>query len=176
MMRGPMMRTLLEDRFQLKTHRETRDVAVYMMMVAKGGAKLRASTAESCTPLDPTNLAALPKPVAGKPWCVITPPVRSGPMMVWDVRGISLEVFCQLLHPDGRHVIDKTGLTGTFDIHLEWSAGNPATGRSEGGAASEPEGRSLIGAIREQLGLQFSPGRGPQEFLIIDRVEKPSEN
>lgn len=97
-------------------------------------------------------------------------------MWVWDVRGMSLDVFSKLIHPDGRRVINRTGLTGTFDIHLEWETNDPSSASSDSGAASEPVGRPLIAAIREQLGLQFDRGKGPQEFLIIDRVEKPSEN
>lgn len=84
--------------------------------------------------------------------------------------GVTLAVYAKLLRP-GRPVIDRTGLTGAFDISLE----RPPTTPSDG-AASDPPGTSLITALREQLGLRLEPGKGPVEFLIVDRIERPSGN
>jgi uncharacterized protein (TIGR03435 family) len=63
-----------------------------------------------------------------------------------------------------RPVIDRTGLAGTFDIHLEWTP-DPA-----------PDGLSIFTALREQLGLRLDSARAPAEMIVIDRAEKPSEN
>jgi uncharacterized protein (TIGR03435 family) len=63
-----------------------------------------------------------------------------------------------------RPVIDRTGLTGTFDIHLEWTP-DPTT-----------DGLSIFTALREQLGLRLDSARAPAEMIVIDRAEKPSEN
>lgn len=175
-MRGPMMQALLEERFHLKTHRETREVPVYIMTVAKGGLKLQHTKEGSCQPLD-FGEALNMRPGGRETWCVIPRITRKGPLMVYDVHGITLAVFSKLLHPNGRPVIDRTGLTGAFDIHLEFAPDAPNSSTSDGGAASDPSPHaSDIVATREQLGLRLDPGKGPGEFLVIDHVERPSEN
>jgi uncharacterized protein (TIGR03435 family) len=177
MMRGPMMQTLLEERFQLKTHREARGVPAYIMTVTKDGPKLQPTKEGTCNQLDPTDLTqSIRIPPGGKPWCVIPPPVRNGTKWAWDVSGMSLDVFSKLLKIGGRPVLDRTGLTGTFDIHLEWTADDPDASPPDGGAASEPPNTSIVSAIRKQLGLQLGSGKGPREFVIIDHVERPSGN
>ena len=79
-----------------------------------------------------------------------------------------------------RPVIDKTNLTGKFDFVLNSSASaNPAVVFSGGSvlpAAAESDGPSIFTAVQEQLGLKLDSAKGPVEVLIIDRVEKPSEN
>ena len=92
-----------------------------------------------------------------------------------DLYGATLDLFAKLQHPGGRGVIDKTGLKGVYDIHLELASEEPAT-PSPDGAASEPPGASAVAATSRQLGLQFTIGRGPREFLIVDRIERPSAN
>jgi uncharacterized protein (TIGR03435 family) len=173
-----MMQALLEDRFQLKTHRETREISAYIMTVAKGGPKLHPTEEGSCNHLDPTDLTQSLKVMpGGKPWCLTPAIVRKGPLLVFDVRGMTLDVFSKLLHPDGRPVIDRTGLTGAFDIHLEWEPDAPNSSTPDAGAASDPSPHaSAIMATREQLGLRLDPGKGPREFLVIDHIERPSEN
>jgi uncharacterized protein (TIGR03435 family) len=177
MMRGPMMQALLEERFQLKTHRETREIAVDIMTVAKSGPKLHPTEEGSCTHLDPTDLAQSPKPAGGKPWCLIPTTLSRGPITVFDVQGITLDAFAKILHPNRRPVINRTGLTGAFDIHLEWEPDVQESPAPDDGAASLPSPHmSAIAATREQLGLRLDPGKGPREFLIIDHVERPSGN
>ncbi|SPF51300.1 exported hypothetical protein [Candidatus Sulfopaludibacter sp. SbA4] len=178
MMRGPMLQRLLEDRFHLKIHRETRELPVYLMTVAKDGPRLQVTKEDSCDPAETADaaqpLAAIP---GGKPRCgVLTPPTRNGSHFVLDERGIRGEVFAKLLIIGGLPVIDRTGLSGTFDIHLEWDFTPPDPVSPESGAASEPHDTSIISNIRKQLGLQLSPGKGPREFLVIDHLERPSEN
>ena len=176
MMRGPMMQRLLEDRFALRSHRETRDVPVYLMTVANGGPKLQLTPQGACKSLDPLDLTQSLKIEPGdKPWCVITPPSKQGQTMVWDVRGMSLHVFSKMINP-GLPVIDRTGLTGTFDIHLEWTIESDSSSPPDPGTATDPPGTSLIAAIRRQLGLRLDRGKGPREFFVIDHLEKPSEN
>jgi uncharacterized protein (TIGR03435 family) len=172
MMRGPMMQALLEDRFQVKVHRETREISGYLMTVDKGGLKLKLTQEGSCDLVDPTDLSQSPK---GKP-CNVAQMTRNGPLTVLDLRGVTLDVFARLLHPDGRAVIDRTGLTGQFDIHLEWEPAAPNSD-ADSGVASEPSPHaSTIEAMRRQLGLRLDPGKGTRELLVIDRVEKPSGN
>jgi len=169
------MQRLLEERFHMRLHRETREVPVYVMTVAKEGSKLRATTEDSCnhTP-SPEFIQPLAFPPGGKPWCgVLTPPVKNGTRFVMDQHGVSVEAFAKLFQIGGRVVIDRTGLTGAFDVHLEWDYD---TVSSDAGVASEPPDPSIISSIRKQLGLQLSPGKAPREFIVIDHLERPSEN
>ena len=174
MMRGPMMQKLLEERFHLRVHREVREVPVYFLAVAPGGPKLSPTPEGACNhlnELDPTWSPVLPP--GAKPWCVVTSPVREGSRMTWDVKGMSMDVFSRLISP-GRPMIDKTGLRGTYDIHLEWW--RDETSPADSGAAVDSTRASLTQAIRKQLGLELQPGKGPREFLVIDRLERPTQN
>jgi uncharacterized protein (TIGR03435 family) len=77
-----------------------------------------------------------------------------------------------------RPVIDKTGLTGTFNVHLKW-ASDPAPSPSDPVAPApiaDPAAPSIFDALKEQLGLKLEPGRGPAEYLVIDHAERPSAN
>ena len=77
----------------------------------------------------------------------------------------------------GKNVIDGTGLTGTFDIHLKWAIDASAS-PSAPGSASPPDatGPSIFTALQETLGLRLVPGKVSAEVLVIDRAEKPSAN
>ncbi|MDR3698806.1 MAG: TIGR03435 family protein [Candidatus Sulfopaludibacter sp.] len=173
MMRGPMMQALLEERFHMRTHREIREVPVYVMTVAKGGPKFRPSKEGSCQPYAGGDLNVH---LDGMP-CAEPQTSRKGPIMAIDFRGVSLDAFAKDLHPDGRRVIDRTGLAGAFDIHLELEDNAPDSPGPGSGAASDPSPHSsFIVALREQLGLQLAPGKGSGEFLVIDHIERPSGN
>ena len=77
----------------------------------------------------------------------------------------------------GRTVIDRTGLTGTFDLDLTWTPDQLPPGPAPPGAPPiDPNGPSLFTAMQEQLGLKLQSGKAPVPVLIIDRAEKPSEN
>jgi len=173
MMLGPLMQTLLEDRFHLKVHRETREIPVYVMTVAKDGPKLQAAQEGACLHYDPTVFNQPGTPPGGKPWCAVPNGTKKGSLSVFDARGINLDLYATLIRLD-RPVIDRTGLAGTFDIHVEWLPDE--ADRPDAGAASDPPGTALIAAIRRQLGLQLDAAKGPYEFLVIDRIERPSEN
>jgi uncharacterized protein (TIGR03435 family) len=173
MMRGPMMQALLEDRFQVRVHRETREISGYVMTVDKGGLKLKHTQEGSCDRIDPADLSQSPRAMP----CNAPRVTRNGPLTVFDMRGASLDVFARLLHPDGRPVIDRTGLTGAFDIHLEWESETANSPDADRGAASDPSPHaSQMEAMRRQLGLRLDPGKGTRELLIMDHVEKPSAN
>ncbi len=173
LMRGPMMQNLLEDRFELKIHRETREVPVYALTVAKGGPKLQPSKEGSCAPVDLTKAPAMPAEGQKLPnFCGMSTGGVKGPNWTGDFHRVSMTEFSQQL-PFDRPVIDKTGLAGVFDFHLEYAAED-----ARGGApADDPAGApSIFTAIQEQLGLKLEPAKGPGEFLVIDSIEKPSEN
>jgi uncharacterized protein (TIGR03435 family) len=84
-----------------------------------------------------------------------------------------------------RPVIDKTGLTGLFDVHLEFAPDDAMSGPGPvllngvdrpGVPSTDPTGPSIFTALQEQLGLKLSPAKGPVEVIVIDRAEKPSAN
>jgi bla regulator protein BlaR1 len=184
MMNGPMLQALLEDRFKLKVHRETREVSMYALTVAKGGPKLQSFKEGSCAP---RTLPVAPLP-PGQTFCGPSFLVRRGPTLTQELHGISLEEFSKML--DGmldRPVIDKTGISGRFDFHLEFvpdEAIMPTSSRigldpdadSVAAPANFAEGPSIFTAFREQLGLKLEPTKGPGKFLVIDSVERPSGN
>jgi uncharacterized protein (TIGR03435 family) len=177
-MEGPMLQVLLEERFKLLSHRETRQLAVYKLSVGKSGAKLRASQEGSCTPYfadapPPTTKPGEPRPI----FCGFQFTARQG----LHGKGVTMAELAKTLSRTyvsmlGRNVIDGTGLTGAFDIDLTWatdSAGAPA-----GAIDNAPDlaGPSIFTALQEQLGLKLESTKGPVEVLVIDHIEKPSEN
>ncbi|MGD0771966.1 MAG: TIGR03435 family protein [Candidatus Solibacter sp.] len=172
-MRGPMMQALLEDRFHLKIRSETREVPVYLMIVGEAGSKLTVTKPGACKLVDPTDQSQTMS--ADIPYCIVMPPVRKGSHMVYDVRGISLDVFAKVLRLD-LPVIDRTGLKGPFDIHLEWTYEESTFSEPDGRTVSDPSYNNIIMAIRNQLGLRLVRGKGPREFLVIDHIQRPSEN
>jgi uncharacterized protein (TIGR03435 family) len=178
MMEGPMMQALLEDRFNLKIHRETREVPVYVLTAAQGGALLKPFMEGSCTPM-PLKVP-LPAPAPGQKYCKVRVGIQ--PPAV-DAQGSSLAEFSQLLALVlDRHVIDKTGIAGKFDIHLEFGIDAATPKFLPGGdlarfagAASDSPVPSIFTAI-QLLGLKLEATKGPREFLVIDHMERPTEN
>ena len=77
----------------------------------------------------------------------------------------------------GRNVVDRTELTGAFDVNVKWAI-DPLTGPAGPGVAPplDPMGPSIFTALQEQLGLKLSSAKGPVEVLVIDHIEKPSPN
>ena len=142
-----MLQALLSDRFQLKTHRETRELPVYVLVVAKGGAKLQAWTSNGTT-------------------------VNAGNGYMHIQGGAnSLDVLAGTLATQlGRPVVNKTAVKGTYKITLTWTPDDQAANSS---AASGP---SLFTAIQEQLGLKLEAAKAPVDVLVVDHVEPPSPN
>jgi uncharacterized protein (TIGR03435 family) len=179
MMRGPMMQALLEERFDLKVHREKREGPVYLLTVGKGPLKLHETQEGTCVPFDFSDgLNATPDHPT---LCVVPTIHRRDPLMIWEAHGITLGAFAKTLHLDGRPVIDNTGLNGAFDIRYEWGPDvpdQPDTATAATGVASDPSrgAASFLVALREQLGLELKSGRGISEFLIIDHIGKAQEN
>jgi uncharacterized protein (TIGR03435 family) len=166
-MDGPMLQALLEDRFKLKIRRETREVSIYTLTVAKEGSKLQSAKEGSC--VSPESLQPGKKP------CGMPMTRTKGPNLSTEIIG-NLDEFAKLLGVTlGRPVVDRTGITGTFDFHLEFALDeNTPNVRLE--PSDEPPGPSIFTALQEQLGLKLASARGPAEFLVIDHVERPSEN
>jgi len=188
MMRGPMLQALLEDRFKVKVHRESREVPAYALTVAKNGPKLQPFQEGSCMVLDFSRPLAPPAP--GIPLCALAGRKGKASSIDWNVKGGTLDDFALALGGDlDRIVINKTGLAGKYDFHLEFAVDETTAGLNalRAGSAAEPAfpqptasdppgGPSIFTAIQEQLGLKLESAKGPREFVVIDRVEKPSEN
>ena len=187
-MHGPMLQALLEDRFKVKVHRESREVPAYALTVAKNGPKLQPFQEGSCNVLD---FSKPPVPPGEKPTpiCTFTLRKRKGTIVSWEVHGATLDDFSSALGPDmDRIVINKTGIAGKFDFHMEFTPDAATAGLNElrvgGGepffppltASDPPGGPSIFTAMQEQAGLKLEPAKGPGAFLVVDSVERPSEN
>jgi uncharacterized protein (TIGR03435 family) len=182
MMRGPMLQALLEDRFNLKLHRGTRQVPTYALVVAKGSPKLDAAKKDSCT-APPDFSKGLPPPLRPDqppPCGAFSPDGKAGTRTFGQtMAGLSAE-FSALLD---RRVEDRTGIEGTFDIHLDVDFNSLftrfdrplAAGDAPGGPNStDPLG--ALGSAVAKLGLRLESARGAETFIVIDHVERPSEN
>jgi uncharacterized protein (TIGR03435 family) len=141
------LRVLLEDRFQLKTHRETKEMAVFGLVVEKGGPKMQISGAAQSE----SSLS-----------------VSRGDEATMRVRGKGLpmaNLARYLSDQAGRQVIDETGLSGKYDFEFAFA---PDLG--------EIAGPSLFTAIQQELGLRLESKKGSVEAVAIDSAQKPSEN
>ena len=152
------LKSLLADRFQLVLHSETREQAVYKLVVNKGGTKFQESK-------EPRGL--IRKMSSG---------MIKGQAVTLDSLALSLS------NEVGRRVIDNTGLNGKYDFELKWEPRQPSAiaivaGQTiELALAEDPDAPSVFNALQEQLGLRLESGRGPVEVLVIDRAERPSKN
>jgi uncharacterized protein (TIGR03435 family) len=169
-MEGPMMQTILEDRFKLRIHRETRQGPVYELALGKGSPKLKPLRDGSCMPA--VLGGSLPSLPDGQHRCrnMVSP---RGSV---DIEGGTLSMFAGLLGMVlDRPVIDRTGITGYFEMHVVFSPDDSAAPRPAT-AEPAPDNPGMFQAIQEQLGLRLVPARGPVDVLVIDHIERPSEN
>ncbi|HLG99737.1 MAG TPA: TIGR03435 family protein [Bryobacteraceae bacterium] len=157
------LQALLADRFKLVIHRDTKEQPIYALVVAKGGSKLKPSDAKSANRR-----------------------MMMGRGML-NGEGVELAMLANVLSNQlGRPVLDRTELEGHFDVKLEWT---PDPGQSPGGFPGgtpppgvqappppDPNGPSIFTALQEQLGLRLESTKGPVEMIVVDTVEKPSEN
>lgn len=155
------LRAVLTERFQLKLHHATKELPVYALTVSKRGLRMEPSSVRTCAKFQWTR-DRLPNPTSNE-YCGA---VESGPNPqlnhTLDAIGISTQDLLTTFlgfHLD-RIVIDKTGLTGRYNFHLEWNVNGD-------------EGLSLRNALEDQLGLKLDAATGPVDALIIDHIEKP---
>ncbi|MCU1323633.1 MAG: hypothetical protein JWM43_3282 [Acidobacteriaceae bacterium] len=144
-----MLQALLVERFQFAAHLETRDAPVYELVVGKHGSRLKEGTeAFGGIHMAPGQLTGVAVP------------------MYLFVNQLSRQL--------GRTVVDKTGLTGKYDLSLRWE---PDSGLVTA-EASRPDssGPSIFTAVQEDLGLKLQSTKGPVRFVVIDRLERPSAN
>lgn len=165
-----MLRTLLEDRFKLKAHMESRELPIFFLVIAKKdgtlGPQLTRSTLD-CSP-------GAPDTQGPKRRCGITSP-GPGVVIVGGATISQLAAFLQLSPAVARIVRDRTGLTGAFDLRLEYVP-PLLLGPNPGSVVANPaadtgSGPTLLTALQEQLGLKLEPAKGPVDVLVIDHVE-----
>ena len=183
-----MLRSLLADRFKLKAHHETRQMQIYEMVLdradGKLGTGLKPSTAEcvgafDLVPMETMNRAGQPAVEGRRRFC----PFRYsyGPQSFLQTENMSMKdiaMFLGLIVSINRGVVDRTGIEGRFDIEMQFAGDMQLSPTSrplprEVGAGDLP---TLDLALRQQLGLRLRSVRAPVEVLVIDHVERPSEN
>jgi uncharacterized protein (TIGR03435 family) len=159
-----MLRAMLADRFQLKVHHETKELSMYDLVIAKGGFKLKDA--------DPNNSYA--NGIKGIDGQAHPGMMRMG-MGELTAQAIPISNLANFLAQElHKQVMDKTGLTGKYDIQLKWAPEDmPAESHEATGADSAP---SLFTALQEELGLRLESVRGPVDTIVVDHVEMPSEN
>lgn len=143
-----MEQALLADRFKLKVHFETREMPVYALIVAKGGAKLSAASDAETSQIS----------LAGR-----------GQEFDLTAKAVTLDELVQspFLRVDGRTIQNRTDLKGKYSFSLRWAR----EGSTDSG--NEPD---LFTALREQIGLKLAPAKRPVEVIVIDHIERPDEN
>jgi len=146
-----MLRSLLKDRFNLRSHREMKQISVYALVVDRNGPKFKSSASDA-------------------------PPVGNhrlnGRNQTMALKGAAMDALATNIgnYVSDRPVIDRTGLLGNYDIDFE------ATPDFISSRGPEPGDISVFTAVREQLGLKLQPERAQVELLVIDHLESPSPN
>ncbi len=184
-----MMQSLLKQRFGLVVHFESRETPVLAMTLIKPGTlgpKLRRhEDGPACgVKVTPTHGAELKDSNLFPSQCGgVESELMPNNMMLTGSRDTTMEMIAKSFSIArlGRPVVDATGLTGKYDFTLHWTPDpgmfrqNPGAQSSEA-AAPELQGTPFLEAVKEQLGLKLKPGKAPLRQLVIDHVERPSEN
>lgn len=166
----PMMRALLEERFSLKMHFETKDQPVYVLVAGKAGKKppagLHVTTEGSCGRVDS---AGPPDPKAyGSPGMGLNH---------LEAQEVSMARFAEALtRVLDRKVIDRTGRTEKFNVSLQWLPDEHQALPSSDAITLPPDTPAIFTAVQEQLGLRLEPGKALVDLLVIDHAEEPSGN
>jgi uncharacterized protein (TIGR03435 family) len=178
-------------------HRESRDVSAYALTVAKGGGRLSPFKDGACFNRDFTKSPSVGPPPGQMP-CEHGMGRKGPNLVVANQAGNMGELALELSNVVGRLVVDKTGIAGLFDIEFEFgpdestplslsngdpnsycvihSRNNLPVCQTPTVSADDPAGPSIFTVLEKQLGLKLVPATGQKEFLVIDHVERPSEN
>jgi uncharacterized protein (TIGR03435 family) len=192
-MSGPMLRDLFERRFQLAVHVESEPVPAFALTIAPGGLKMKQVDANGCTALGPPSPrgplppgSAIERARRGEqPFCGMMGETKAPNMsLVGGATGLSQLIY-GLGDILGSRVIDRTEIPrdALFNFVLEFAPDErtlgPVGGRGRGlgaGASGEPRAPDIFTAFREQLGLQLEEVQAPRDYVVIDRIERPSPN
>ncbi len=154
-----MMRKMLEDRFHLRLHTETRQERIYGLEVSKGGIRIK----EVSAPVPPAKEGYVGAAMGDKEGRMI------GNKSTMAGMAMALAVFLK------QPVVDQTGLKGYYDFDVRWSSPEGLEGQSSGGLGTEGLGL-LISNLQSQFGLQLKKTTGPVTYWVVDNVEPPTEN
>ena len=186
-----MLQNLLADRFKLKLHKESKEVPIYELVVAKGGIKIKEAAQTAAAPAEDTGGPLPGPPPRGKDGLLRTPHGQLGIQAMANGRmrmqgdAVTMARLTDILGMAlGRPVVDRTGLTGAYDVTLDLSpegmgpgpkgagpgagGGNPAEAPRDSGDS----GATIFTALQEQLGLKLESRKGPVDLLIVDSVAK----
>jgi uncharacterized protein (TIGR03435 family) len=156
--RQAMLQQVLAERFKLAAHRETRELPVYALSVAKGGPKLKESAIDPSVPASARRGGG----------------IRMSMGMI-SANECTIPYFLSMLSRQlGRTILDRTGLTGNYDFTLRWMPDNGTSASSDGAQADALP--SIFTALQEQLGLKLESTKAPASVLVIDHLERPSQN
>ena len=147
-----MLAALLKERFHLQFHREAKEMPVYALTIARNGIKFHESA--------PDAKFSANHGVHGRNQVITATKFTMGHLVAELARDPAVS----------RPVIDRTGLTGAYDIRLE------ATPQVRSNRDPEPEDIVVFTALREQLGLQLAPEKAPVDVVVVDHIEKPDGN
>ncbi len=181
-----MMQRMFAERFKLAVHTETREIPIYVLTLTRSDRALGPKLKPAATDCEAVMNAMLksvregsappgagPQLPDGRPACGM----RFGPGNRLTAGGTSMAALARSMsNQAGRIIVDQTGLTGGFDFELEFTPDPAAAGGQPPVAGGDANAPSLFTALEEQLGLKLLPQRGPVEMLVIDRVERPTEN
>ena len=146
-----MLRTLLEDRFKLSVHRESKEISGYALVVAKGGLKLK--------PVEPGGSGANSNSDG------VRTTLKATKVSMADLADFAARRL-------GAMVVDKTGIDGVYDFELSWA--NEDLNSTDAGADALP---SFVCRLQEKIGVRLQPQKVPVEIVVVDRVERvPTEN
>jgi bla regulator protein blaR1 len=177
-----MLRMLLAERFNLRTHMETRDLPTYSLVMArsdgKPGAGLR-SVDVDCAAVLAARRGGGPPPLLPSRGALPQLPVCGmlfGPGRLMAGAMSMTELVGGLMPMVGRLVTDRTGLLGRFEVNLEFTPEQMPPSRTGGPPMPpiDPNGPTIFTALQEQLGLKLEPARAPVDVLMIDRAEHPT--
>jgi uncharacterized protein (TIGR03435 family) len=179
-----MLQTLLETRFGLKFHWVIEQREVYELTVNKEGPRIKHTQEGSCVPAPASFMPAGPTPgEEGLGFCGLRPTAHDGLKERLEMIGVTMTEFARILSTTTplHNVVDRTGLNGTFDVSLQWAIslrGGPSGPTDPDTVSTAPDitGPSIFTAVREQLGLKLDRATGPVRVMVVDNLEKPSEN
>lgn len=160
-----MLRQLLAERFNFAFHREKKEFAIYELSVSKDGLKIQPTTA----PFDePSNVTSTIFPAASGGIDHAQMPAHN----------VTIQEFASVLQRAilDRPVVDKTGLSDRYDFNLEWTPDEGQFGGQLPPGPPDTNRPGLYAALQQQLGLKLEPTKGPVDILVIDRLDRPTQN
>ena len=205
-MSGPMLKDLLERRLQLKTHVESEDIPGWFLVLAKSGLKIRPMAAGDCTREEPSETVTAQRARFGwsgpviigeaarfgiKPTCGAIYGEPSGPNMRFEIVAHPPGAVAGMVQSAvGARVVDHTGITGKYIFTWEYGPDETTPGTRPMMSAPKiwtpkpgfdappttPKAAPLFVAIEQQLGLTVEPTRVPREYIVIDRIARPTAN